>query len=583
MRFDRRPGSRGGRIKPGATRIAVASRSGRPGVLRQAREFHAIAQHSQDLIARFDARSRLVYANPRVEQTLDAGFEKLVGKMPAEITFLGHKGMHECARLVRQVLASGRPSETELSGRCRTGTYRTFHLRVLPEREEAGDIAGATLIGRDISELKQARQTLLRCRQEFRALADNSPDLIVRHGRCGELLYVNFALARLLSRPGGEGSAPDRDWSFMADIARYRALLAHVLATGETQLEVLEFFRHDGSCGWLDLRMCAECGEDDRVVSVLAISRDITELVTQREGLEEQVLKRTADLQSAIQKANAANRAKTDFLAVMSHEIRTPLNGVIGMTQLLATTRLDERQQRFVEAASVSGQHLLALLGDVLDLAKFEAGAIHLESRSIDVRQLMSEAMAPFVGTAAVKGIAMRVEIGPGVPASFFGDPLRMRQILVNLISNAVKFTHGGHISIRACRASCADGATAAVRFEVEDTGIGIRPEALAHIFEAFTQAESSTARRYGGTGLGLAINARLVRLMGGDLAVDSEPGRGSRFHFDLRVDSADEPGAAVDGADRNGLAPHPPSIASAGPGSPWTSPGTAPADVNSQ
>jgi CheY-like chemotaxis protein len=205
---------------------------------------------------------------------------------------------------------------------------------------------------------------------------------------------------------------------------------------------------------------------------------------------------------------------------------------------LLATTRLDDHQRRLVEAARLSGRHLLALVNDVLDLAKIEANEVHLEAERIDPRQLAEEAAAPFVGVASAKGLNLAVQVDPDVPASARGDALRLRQVLVNLLGNAVKFTHAGSVVLRISLAPLpdADGEDDRLRFEVSDTGIGIHPDALPYIFDAFTQADSSTARRYGGTGLGLAICARLVCLMGGTLRADSQPGQGSRFHFALAM-----------------------------------------------
>ena len=260
----------------------------------------------------------------------------------------------------------------------------------------------------------------------------------------------------------------------------------------------------------------------------------------QQQKLESQVLQRTADLEAAVARANVANRAKSDFLAMISHEIRTPLSGVIGSMELLATSTLDESQRRFVNAANTSGQHLLALLNDLLDLARIEAGEMRLERRSIDLRELVDEALAPFIATAAAKGLMLDAMVAPELPPRVWGDPLRMRQVLVNLIGNAVKFTQHGTVCVRLSGVPGLrfDASRIAVRFEVEDSGIGIRAEALKHIFDAFGQAEDSTARHYGGTGLGLSISARLVRMMGGELRVRSEPGDGSSFDFALLLDS---------------------------------------------
>ena len=508
---------------------------------QRVREFRTLAENSPDNIARFDRQCRLLYANTAVSQAWGVETTRLLGLLPSEIASSDRHWLYRCEQLMRQVLNSGTPAEAEMGGTHADGERHTYHVRVVAERDTAGAIVGALVIGRDISERKRAEEAAERRKQEFRALVDNSPDLVARHDREGRRVYANPALAGLLS--------PDEcladDWSFTPDADHYLTLIAQVVMHGETRVSELRYRRAGGEIGWLDVRVCPETGEDGTVSSVLSIARDVTEFVAQRESLEEQVRRRTADLQAATHKANAASQAKSDFLAVMSHEIRTPLNGVIGTNELLATTPLDADQQRLVEAARMSGRHLLALVNDVLDLAKIEANEVRLEHERVEPRELVREAIAPFIGTAATKQLSLAVNVDDDVPQHVRCDPLRLRQVLVNLVGNAVKFTHAGRVQLHVSRPAVdeANADDVTLRFEVIDSGIGIRPEALPYIFDAFTQADSSTARRYGGTGLGLAICARLVGLMGGALRVDSEPERGSCFSFVLRVQGS--PGAA--------------------------------------
>jgi PAS domain S-box-containing protein len=304
-------------------------------------------------------------------------------------------------------------------------------------------------------------------------------------------------------------------------------------ATFEMEMRLV---RADGQLRWVLGRAQVVRDEHGRALRMVGVNLDITDskhaeiqLQTLNATLEQRVRERTAELAAARDAAEAATHAKSAFLAHMSHEIRTPLNAVIGLSQLLKQRALPEDADCFVDHIHAAGEQLLALVNDVLDLSRIEAGEMRLEAVVFEPLPLLRTVLALVRPQADAKALALVADVAPDLPGRLVGDPLRLRQVLLNLLSNAVKFTPSGRVTLRA-RLQAQIEQQVLLLVEIQDTGIGIAPEQQGHIFEPFVQADSSTTRRFGGTGLGLSIVRRLVDMMQGTLALQSTPGEGSTF-----------------------------------------------------
>ncbi|WP_193614220.1 response regulator [Nocardioides lijunqiniae] len=377
---------------------------------------------------------------------------------------------------------------------------------------------------------RRARAVVRRSRRHYERLAENSSDAVIVIGTDGTILRSSPHLPRLLGLPR---IAPDLDWTsylLPADTETLTELfLASLEQPGEPLTSEARVDRDAEGTRWLEVRLVNLVDDPDVGGVVVALSD-----ISPRKAVE-------AELESSRDAALEGSRAKSAFLATMSHEIRTPMNGVIGLTGLLLTTELDARQRQYAEGVRGAGEALLSLINDILDFSKVEAGKLQLETLDFHLVQVVEEA-AELVGeSAAAKSLELLAYCSPELPPHLRGDPARIRQVLLNLAANAIKFTADGEVVVRAqLEDTTSEGVV--VRFEVSDTGVGIAPDDQERLFDPFSQADSSTTRKYGGTGLGLAICRQLVTAMGGSLGVRSRLGEGSTFWFTLPLERAHDP-----------------------------------------
>jgi len=476
----------------------------------------------QSMLALIDKDGRFIVASPSVADALGVPHEGLAGRAVAELVAVTDR---EALLAALDKAFDGQSQRLRLAVLGTAATLRTLCLELLPRRDAAAGVPMIEMAAFDISDDQREFEAVQRSERRLRTIMDQIPVTVSYIDAEYRYRYINRAQEHWLGATDEQVSG--RKVAEVVDAAVWANIEPNLRAAMEGAQVPLERQRTDrqGNPVWHSGRHVPDINDRGEVVGTYTVFFDITE-----RALAEQALRNSEqELRSAKAAAEYASKAKSEFLANMSHEIRTPMNGVLGLTELLLETPLSDDQRPLVETVRTSGEALLSIINDILDFSKIEAGKLEIEAIDFDLFQAVEDVVQMLALRAHTKNLELACRFDDALPTAVRGDPYRLRQVLTNLLGNALKFTHQGEVLLEVSRDE-----SRGILFSVHDTGIGMSEEALKRVFTPFAQADGSTTRRFGGTGLGLAICRHLVDLMGGEIGASSAEQRGSTFWFTL-------------------------------------------------
>jgi PAS domain S-box-containing protein len=519
-------------------------------VQNQKKFSEALIQSSPTAIVVMDEENHMSSWNPAAEKLFGYKQAEALGRDIDSLVATEAEVRAEAVDISRQV-AKGALMHSVTQRNCKDGRRVDVEMFAGPVMLE-GNRIGTFAIYHDITELKRAEAAAQESERRLADIIDFLPDATLVIGREGNVIAWNRAIEEMtgvkakdmLGKSDYEYALPfyGERRPILIDLVlmpreEFEAKYAHIQRTGNTLIGETYTPSLKGSGGYLYATASALHDSKGNIVGAIETIRDITE----RKQAE-------VELQKAKEAADTANASKSAFLAMMSHEIRTPMNAIIGMSGILLDTELTNEQREFAEIIRNSGDALLAIINDILDFSKIEAGKMDLESQPFDLREVVESALDLIAPRVVEKGLDIAYILENDVPPAILGDVTRLRQVLINLLGNAVKFTEKGEVVVNVSRARgkqvTRKRKAVTLEFTVRDTGIGIPPDRMGRLFQSFSQADSSTSRKYGGTGLGLAISKRLTGMMGGELWAESTgvPGEGSAFHFTIQTEAVEMP-----------------------------------------